>query len=415
MTSFFTAKQAGALSPQDVIATYRRTFENRVAEGTILPMVLPYHLYGYILLGIYLCVRHTNRPILYKARWIVLAVITWFQLKTLWHTSSTNMAISFVAGLMSTYGIATSLTWLVFMRPQFDAKRIERKKNQKYKPATHDNEGKTTAYTESTESDLRPRVRINGEGNKKLAGSKAPNGKDVGPTHGQSNADGMTEFEYYWQSYPDNIWERLDWISDLVINFRGPGWNWTISTLPKPPPSVYAKLGEPADEASKNDTSSTGIKRFTTRLEILRAQVPRFIIGYFLLDVVKTTMMNDSYFWLGPNNYAMSAHVAAMSPLIRCVYRELLSIAGVLISLDMAFLLAPLTGCLLLGPSPFMSLRGEPCWALGRCLAPNFPSYIFCTNKLSHRKRLSKPQIPNYKTHRFVIRFRYIWGSACRW
>ncbi|APA06584.1 hypothetical protein SS1G_12696 [Sclerotinia sclerotiorum 1980 UF-70] len=360
MPSLFTAKQAGAPSPQDVIATHRRTFENRVAEGTLRPMVLPYHLYGYILLGIYLSVRHTNRPILYKARWIVLAIMTWFQLKTLWHTSSKNMAISFVAGLMSSYGIATSLTWLVFMRPQFDAKRIERRKIQKYKSATHDNEGKATAYAESTESGLRPRVRINGEGGRSTVGSKASSGRDVGTTHGQSNADGMTEFEYYWQSYPDNIRERLDWISDLVINFRGPGWNWTISTLPKPPPFIYAKLGEPADEASKNNKSSTGIKRFTTRLEILRTQVPRFIIGYFLLDAVKTTMMNDSYFWLGPNDYAMSAHAAAMSPLIRCVYRELLSIAGVLISLDMAFLLAPITGCLLLGPSSFMGLRGEP-------------------------------------------------------
>ncbi|TEY77478.1 hypothetical protein BOTCAL_0054g00060 [Botryotinia calthae] len=248
------------------------------------------------------------------------------------------MAISFVAGLISVYGIVTCLTWLLFMRPQFDAKRIERRKIQQDKIITADSKRKTTAYGEGKNSDVRQRIRVNGEEVKLSSGSKAPNGKD---------------------SYPDKIWERLDWISDLIINFRGPGWNWAIPNIPKSPPFVYNKLGEPADEASRHDISRTGIKRFNTRSEVFRVQVPRFIIGYCLLDVVKTIMMNDAYFWLGPNNYAMPTHVAVMSPIIRSLYRELLSMAGVLISLDMVFLLAPLIGCLLLGPSSFMGLRGE--------------------------------------------------------
>ncbi|TGO58662.1 hypothetical protein BCON_0052g00060 [Botryotinia convoluta] len=359
MTSFFTANPADPPSPRDVVGTYRQIFENRVSEGTLRPMVVPYNLYGFILLGIYLCMRHTNRPILYKARWIVLATITWFQLKTLWHTSSMNMAISFVAGLMSVYGIVTSLTWLLFMRPQFDAKRIEIRKIRENKIITKDNKRATTAYGDGIQSDVRQRIRVNGEENKLSSGSKAPNSKDIGPLHGQPVANERTESQYHWQPYPDNIWERLDWITDLIINFRGPGWSWAIPNIPKPPPFVYNKLGEPADEASKHAISRTGIKRFNTRSELFRAQVPRFIIGCFLLDVVKTIMMNDAYFWLGPNNYAMPPHVAVMSPIIRSLYRELLSMAGVIISLDMVFLLAPLVGCLLLGPSSFMGLRGE--------------------------------------------------------
>lgn len=356
MASFFSATPADPPSPRDVVATYRRIFENRVSEGTLRPMVLPYHLYGVILLGMFLCVRHTNRPILYKARWLVLAAITWFQLKTLWHTSSANMAISFVAGLMSVYGIATSLTWLVFMRPQFDARRVERRKIRKDKTALQENEGKA-ACVKSTEWSLRQRAILDKKMNGSSGGPIAPNGNDVKP---QAIANGiMGETEYYWQSYPENVWERIDWISDLVINFRGPGWNWAIPTLPRPPSFVASRLPEPLDEASAKDTSSTGIRRFTTRREVFRAQVPRFIVGYFLLDVVKTAMMHDPYFWLGPNEYIMPPYVAAMSPLFRCIYRELLSMAGVLISLDMVFLLAPLVGCLLLGPFSFMGLRGE--------------------------------------------------------
>ncbi|KAM0182587.1 hypothetical protein ACHAPF_000831 [Botrytis cinerea] len=246
------------------------------------------------------------------------------------------MAISFVAGLISVYGIVTSLTWLLFMRPQFNAKRIERRKIQENKTITKDNKRKPTAHEEGTKSDIRQRIRVNGEESKLSYGSKTPNGKDIGSLHGQPAANEITGPQYYWQSYPYNFWERLDWISDLIINFRGPGWNWAIPNIPKSPPFVYNKLGEPADGASRHDISRTGIKRFNTRSEVFRAQVPRFIVGYFLLDVVKTVMMNDAYFWLGPNNYAMPTHVAVMSPIIRSLYR-----------------------CLLLGPSSFMGLRGE--------------------------------------------------------
>lgn len=354
MASFSSTKPIDPPSPRDVVATYRRTIEIRVSEGSLRPMVLPYHFYGFILLGTYLCVRHTNRPMLYKARWIVLVAITWFQLETLWHTSSTNMAMSFVAGLISTYGIITSLTWLVFMRPQFDAKRIERKTIKKHGIATQGNESDGTAYLGSDELGSRQRARANGDVSRKSIESKVSNGKNLGSSRSQPSAN-----EYHWQTYPDEIWERLGWISDLVINFRGPGWDWAIPILPKLPPCVYDKLGEHVDESSRKDISSTGIKRFATRDDVFRAQVPRFFMGYLLLDFVKTTMMNDPYFWLGPNDYAVPVYVSAMPPLIRCMYRELLSIAGVLISLDMVFLLAPLTMCLLLGPSSFMGLRGE--------------------------------------------------------
>ncbi|KAM3086572.1 hypothetical protein ACMFMG_000702 [Clarireedia jacksonii] len=337
---------AVAPTPHDVVESHRRTFAARVSEGTMRPLVLPYHLYGILALEMYLCIPHTNRPLLYKARWVVLAGIIWFELKTLFDTSSENVAVSFASGLFCTFAIATSLNWLVFMRPQFEARRVERRKAWKGSKETEEDAHQSENYgTDGESSELRQRSQANGSANRSAAKHEKEGGQvaDKGPSE---------ETEYYWQSYPDNIWERI------VTNFRGPAWNWQVPNLPELPPFVKFKLGEPVSETSWRDTSSSGIRRFNTRRELFRTQVPRFIIGYFLLDIFKTLMMKDPYFYLGPNNYPVPSYVATMSPVFRSIYRQLLSMAAILTSLEMTFLIAPLVMCLLLGPSVF-GLRGE--------------------------------------------------------
>ncbi|PQE20039.1 membrane bound o-acyl transferase family domain-containing protein [Rutstroemia sp. NJR-2017a BVV2] len=352
MVNFFPSKVAVAPTPHDVLESHRRTFAARVSEGTMRPLVLPYHLYGIIALEIYLCIPHINRPLLYKARWIVLAGIIWFELKTLFNTSSENMAVGFAAGLFCTFSIVTSLNWLVFMKPQFEAKRVERRKGWKGSKDTEEEAHQSENYrVDGEDSELRQRGQTNGNASR----SASKDDKEGGQVAQKGSSE---ETEYYWQSYPDNIWERIDWVVDLVTNFRGPAWNWQVPNLPELPPFVKSKLGEPITEASRRDTSSSGIRRFNTRYELFRAQVPRFIIGYFLLDITKTLMMNDPYFYLGPNNYPVPSYVATMSPVFRSIYRQLLSMTAILTSLEMTFLIAPLIMCLLLGPS-VLGLRGE--------------------------------------------------------
>src|SRR6266536_1854008 len=356
---------------REVVAKYREVFAQRVAEGNLRPLVLPYHLYGLSLIMAYLCIPHTTRPWLYKARWGVLAIIVVFQCKTMFEASSMSFATAFAAGLIAAWGVVWSATWLVWNRPQFDAKRVQRRRIKRswggdITPVGQANgdtiqgkqngrpSGSNGSATAVKEERLNPRKRAqsNGKPDVKAEGNRYVH------TMADGGSNGKEEMEYYWQSYPDNIWERFPWVADLLMNFRGPGWNWAIPPLPALPPSIKTKLGEPVDAASKSDVSSVGLRHFNTREEVIRYRIPQFVVGLLLLDVLKTAMMKDPYFIFGPNTYALPPHLKNFSPSTLQFYRHALSSLSIITSLDMVFILAPLGFSLIFGPE-ILGLRAE--------------------------------------------------------
>jgi hypothetical protein len=357
---------------------YRAAFALNVADGTLRPIVVPYFLYGFILLSIYLCIPHTKSPLLYSARWPVLAVIVAFQWKVMWEATSMSMAMGFGCGLFSVWGIAWSFTWLVWNNPQFDAKRVQRGKKNGVEngttvgngvhangSATHKTSDKAIeangASSSNAGDDLRHRSHQNGDTKaEKTEGEHALNGNayihESEASEIPSRIKGGTN--YYWQAYPDNLRERFPWVCDLLMNFRGPGWNWAISPLPALPPSIDAALGETVNTASWTGISSVGLKRYNTRREIFVHHIPYFVVGYFLLDVLKVIMMKDPYYIFGPNTYALPPHLQGFSPLALQFIRQIISTSSILVSLEMVFKLCPLGFCLLLGPK-VLGLRGE--------------------------------------------------------
>ncbi|PVH76913.1 hypothetical protein DL98DRAFT_517631 [Cadophora sp. DSE1049] len=334
-----------------VTTTYRASFNALVQEGKLRPLVLPYHLYGCILLLLYLCIPHTQSPAIYAARWPVLGVILAFQWKTMWEATSMSMATGFAAGLVAAWGAVWSVTWLVLYRPQFDAKRVDRRvrsgtgagqrRGEQSNWDAKQGNGKATGYTNGS-AELKYRGKEVGDASEKL----------------EKDAGGM---EYYWQSYPDNFLDRFTWTSDLLINFRGPGWNWAIPPLPPLPSFIQTQLGEEVTARSISGTSSIGLQRYDTRRQLARARLPRFIAGYFLLDILKLLMMKDPYYIFGPNSYALPPHLSRFHdfPQTLRFIRQALSSLSIITSLEMTFLLLPLTIPLLLGPSIF-GLRAEP-------------------------------------------------------
>jgi hypothetical protein len=104
--------------------------------------------------------------------------------------------------------------------------------------------------------------------------------------------------------------------------------------------------------------SSIGTKRFTSRAELFRAQIPRFIFGYLLLDALKVILMKDPYFTLGPNDFPLPPHLSGLSPTTVTMIREVLSCVSIITALETIFLLAPLLFCLILGPD-VLNARGE--------------------------------------------------------
>ncbi|KAH7363782.1 hypothetical protein BKA65DRAFT_389234 [Rhexocercosporidium sp. MPI-PUGE-AT-0058] len=335
----------------EVLAAYRSSFASLVERGSLRPLVLPYHLYGCLLLLLYLCIPHTQQPIVYALRWPVLGVILAFQWKTLWEATSTSMATGYAAGLVAAWGAVWSVTWLVLNRPQFDAKRIDRRRRVgrsgvergkaeevQGKEDTRQENGRATGHTNGS-ADLKYRGKAEGETNEKQEQDDA----------------GM---EYYWQTYPDNFLERFTWTSDLLINFRGPGWNWAIPPLPPMPPFIENQLGEEVTAQSISGKSSIGLQRYDTHSDLARARLPTFVLGYFLLDILKVVMMKDPYYIFGPNTYALPAHLQGYSPTTLQFMRQAISSLAIIVSLEMTFMLAPIFLCLICGPAIF-GLRAE--------------------------------------------------------
>ncbi|KAE8444178.1 hypothetical protein EG329_000775 [Mollisiaceae sp. DMI_Dod_QoI] len=353
---------------REVMTAYRSAFSACVAERSLRPLVIPYHLYGYLILIIYLCIPHTERPWVYAARWPVLGIIGWWQWKTMWEATSMSMATGFAAGLMAVWGMVWAATWLVFYRPQSDAKRVQRRVRRRdgveHRETSNgtalkeqNNTGKSSSAAMLSEESVQTKSRTQ-NGGTSVGGSNGhavTNSKSYDSSHGGDEVAA----EYYWESYPDTLADRIPWVLDLIINFRGPGWDWAIPPLPSPPPSVLTQLSEPTDISSKTGSSSIGLKRYDTFPALARARVPKFILGYFLLDFFKVLMMHDPYFIFGPTTYRLPSYLQDLSPLTLRFIRQAVSSFSIIISLEMVFLLAPIIFSLILGPK-VLGLRADP-------------------------------------------------------
>ncbi|CAL3961864.1 unnamed protein product [Diplocarpon coronariae] len=350
-----------APSHRQVMDAYRAAFVQGVADGSIRPLVLPYHFYGCIALVIYLCIPHTKSRLTYAARWpLLLAILAW-QWKTTRETSSVSMATAYAAGMVGALGAVLAVTWLVFYKPQFEARRVERM----------DKRLSTSGVAMERQADSAGHRETNGYTDQSAHGSATGHQERDGSVNlryrekPDSCKDGASlpsssgqELEYYWQSYPENFLDRYYWVSDLLINFRLPGWNLVIAPMPALPPFIKTQLGEPVDAKSRSGVSSVGLQRYDTREELFRSRMPMFVVGYFLLDALKVIMMKDPYYIFGPTTYDVPSHLQGYSPLTVGFIREFLSAIAILLSLEMTFLLAPVFICLILGPNRY-GLRAE--------------------------------------------------------
>lgn len=217
---------------------YRLRFAHELAAGTLKPLIIPYSLLGTFILPIlYFSISHINRPWLFRARYLLMAFIVGFNLSETLGTSSANFAVAYAVGLMQAWGILWSGTLLIWMRPQFEAERVERRKRS------------GSPWTSSTALNGLPRENCTENGHAALNGraangnahnsiSSVDGGVDTkvfqGKEYQVSLHDAPDEnvarslregYEYYWQAYPAEapFSTRLEWSLDLVSSFRGTG------------------------------------------------------------------------------------------------------------------------------------------------------------------------------------------------
>lgn len=350
---------------RDVRRVYQHIFKSRLAAGTVRPVVAPYHYYGIVLLFVYLCIPHTKSPLVYAARWPVLAAIVHFQWKELCETSSGSTDIAYYAGVASAWLMVLSATWLVWCRPQFEARRLNRRRRTAVvvvggaeKGAA---EGKASGNAVAGDKGLKQRRGVTGEWlvvDKPVSNMKKPaeanDSRDL-----KRQQDKFGDYEYYWQPYPDNLRERIPWVFDLLSNYRGVGWNWAITKVPDIPLPIKQQLGDPIDH---NRPKGGSHRYFTTRRAHFKHHFPRFIVLYLLLDASKTIGAKDPYYAFGPNTYALPPYLQNLSPLTLYAYRWALSSFATVVSLNLLFSLGALVAVVLLGP---------------RVLGPTFEPWCF--------------------------------------
>ena len=309
-----------APTPNEALDIYTTSFKALKSAGDIRPVVFPYVLYGYFLVGFYLLIPHRDRPWVYRARWLVLASTCWWNLSMLQQVQSKDMTVSFLIGLLNVYGCLWAWKLLIVEKPQWEGRRVQPREG----------------WTEQ---------------------------KKISEGAGNGHADGQKLTEYYWQSYPKTFRERWDWVYDLCVNYRYPGWNYAIPPLPSLPPDVLTKLEEPVTESSKSDVSYVGLRRFDTRKALFKHTMKKLAIYYMFSDLGKTVLMQDPYLILGPNDFPLPPYLAVLPPRVLTFFRQTVCCLTIIFGLDMTFTMAPLLFCIFpaLFPQLFtLDLRTEP-------------------------------------------------------
>lgn len=332
----------------------RLQYDSAIASGVKRPLLFPQVLFSLALQAGFLLIDHRRSRFLYELRWPVWLAIIAVEVSNIRHRVSVDPAVSYVSGLASVYFLVWSTMWLILERPQFAAKRIERRRRKAFQNGIRAASGGTTQESSETSG-----YKMNENGNS----LKRQNGYAATlPTINEGlteTEDSKGEWEYYWQPYPDALGERLAWVLDLTFSIRGRGWSFSIPTNPALPEDVAASLGEAVSESDKGLTSRTGIKCFRTRRELARYVIPMFILCYLILDVCKFQIIHDPFYRTGDDSLPAPAYLEGFSPfLVNRIRRNTLALALVTF-IQFHTLLVPIVASLLLGPS-ILGIRGEP-------------------------------------------------------
>ncbi|KAF2238721.1 hypothetical protein EV356DRAFT_506088 [Viridothelium virens] len=169
-----------------------------------------------------------------------------------------------------------------------------------------------------------------------------------------------------WQDYPaTSLLRRIDWVLDLYTNFRGMSWNWRIAGPPPIPDWVESRLEGHSDSGPPRKgfvAGRDGTRMYSNLHDLLVARAKTFVLGYFVMDILKNFMMHDIYFLHGDRTLPPPSFLPSPireSYFLVQSYRLLLSMAMMYTALHTVFDLSPLFFAGLLGPT-LIGVRGEP-------------------------------------------------------
>ncbi|KAH6634448.1 hypothetical protein B0J18DRAFT_20074 [Chaetomium sp. MPI-SDFR-AT-0129] len=283
---------------------YQAAYQAALAAGHVQPLVLPWSVVGSFFLPLlYLSIPHTTRPWLYRLRWAVAAAVVWLNVRLVRTTSAANEAVAYTVGLLAVWGTLWALRLLVFTRPQWDAARVQRRLRRK-----------GSAGLPTRDGDVQGKQGLNKDGRELWSDDSSKGRPAFTPTAlDESVALALPEYEYFWQPFPAHasLAVRLLWTADLLVSWRGAGWNFAISAIPHPPPPSSLPLLRGRDDGNNDElvrmdlipymVSRTGTTRSLTYAAFFRTRLCAFVLSYLTIDLLAVTMRWDPYFILGPN------------------------------------------------------------------------------------------------------------------
>ncbi|KAF2160704.1 hypothetical protein M409DRAFT_59736 [Zasmidium cellare ATCC 36951] len=324
----------GLKTAREVKRHYDQVYEQHMVSGQYYPFLYPWATVGFAVVLIYLLIDHRRSPTLRSLRNPLFGFLCAFSAWCILTNKARSSAAAYGVGLVSAWGTLWTGAIMFFHDCQTDFKRIERADNIALKKISGDGHDGHPNGSLSNGSIHKP-TEVSTKKDERLL-SKA----DRVATQGSWQRTGPL----FWQEYPTAPFiERLDWILDAFCAFRGTGWTFETHGIAPLPPSVTAELsGTPTKNPDPTImTSRSGIRRFTNRTALLKDCLTRLTIGFFILDLIKTLMHHDAYFW-GYMDASAPQWFPSTSPILLKSYRLLLSLFGIHCALLQIFHLGPI-------------------------------------------------------------------------
>lgn len=303
--------------------------DSLIREGHAKPVLL-WHLVAFFLVLPASALLISRRSIARYLRPAILVLILSFSVDALQSRRTLLGANGYIVGLMVAWWSIWVMTLLVFHDAERDFRRIERR------PL-----GEKDGRKGSAEKGLRHtngvRHTDGGEGAQNVRSSAPPNEEYPEPL--------------VWQTYPRSWSHRLNWVLGLLLNLRGPEWNWRISSIGPLPASISTQL-DPKHRPSQSRTqrkTSFAYKDGRTRI---RAVAFGFLKTYLAIDAIKVLMMRDPYFWgiISLSSSPPPTPISYILPPIPAVFRVYrLALSGIGIHAALVFVTA-------LNPLAFLGL-----------------------------------------------------------
>ncbi|KAF9890957.1 hypothetical protein FE257_005214 [Aspergillus nanangensis] len=272
-----------------IIRTNRHRLETLIHEGKYKP-VFVWHLVLLTALPLMALLVPRRNGARYVRR-VVLGLVLSMNIEALRYRRALLGANGYMVGLITTWWTIWTATLLVFHDPELEFRRIERAPTN---PSTQPN-----GYSQNT--------------------SKATD-------------------NFKWQSYPRPFRHRLNWALGLLLNMRGPEWNWRISSLDPLPPAL---VHEPRIKQTRTELASVSPDARTRLRSVARV----WLKAYFALDIVKVIMMQDPYFWGVidcSTPFPFSLLPAQITPSVVYIYRFIMTGTGIFVALTYVCALNPL-------------------------------------------------------------------------